>query len=229
LEHRETEIKLKLDASVPRTAARLRSLGATLHRPRHFEDNFILEDSGGKLRRAGSLLRVRLTPAAAFLTFKGPRRIVGGTKEREEIEMEIQDGPHLLKILGRSGMKCTFRYQKYRTIYRHASVLITLDETPIGNYMELEGPRGGIARFARRLGFGREDFITETYHGLFVSYRKANHIKFGNMLFGIDSPRGLRRAMDISMGGQSRGHNRRGFQSLSPRRRSSRRYIPEEI
>ena len=220
MEHRETEIKLKLDASIPRTAARLRSLGATLHRRRHFEDNFILEDSGGELRRAGSLLRVRLTPALAFLTFKGPRRIVAGTKERDEIEMEVQDGPLLLKILGRSGMRCAFRYQKYRTVYRQASVLITLDETPIGNYMELEGPRERIARLARRLGFGREDFITDTYHGLFISYKKAHCIKSENMVFGIVSGRGLPRALSISMGGKSRGHKRRGFQSLSSRRRS---------
>ena len=220
MEHRETEIKLKLDASIPRTAARLRSLGATLHRRRHFEDNFILEDSGGELRRAGSLLRVRLTPALAFLTFKGPRRIVAGTKEREEIEVEVPDGPHLLKILVRSGMKCAFHYQKYRTTYRHGSVLITLDETPIGSYMELEGPRGGIARLARRLGFGRKDFITETYYGLFISYRRTHHIKSRNMVFGMDSPHGLRRAMYISMGDQGRGHNRRGFGSLSSRRPS---------
>ena len=185
MEHRETEIKLKLDASIPRTAARLRSLGATLHRPRHFEDNFVLEDAGGNLRRTGSLLRVRLTPAGSSLTFKGPRRIVKGTKEREEIEMEVLDGPLLLKILVRSGMKCAFRYQKYRTLYRRASVLITLDETPMGNYMELEGPRGPITQLAGRLGFSRRDFITETYYGLFVSYRKTHHMRSKNMIFGI--------------------------------------------
>lgn len=189
MEHRETEIKLKPDAPLTRVAARLRSLGATLHRSRHFEDNYILDDPRGRLRRDGSLLRVRLTPAGATLTFKGPRRIVRGTKTRDELEAEISDGALLLKILRRIGMRCTFRYQKYRTIYRHASTLITLDETPMGDYLEIEGSPGGIARFAKRIGFTKSDFITATYHELFVSYRKAHRIKSRNMTFGIKSSR----------------------------------------
>jgi len=187
LEHRETEIKLKPDAPLTRVAARLRSLGATLHRSRHFEDNYILDDPRGRLRRAGSLLRVRLTPSGATLTFKGPRRIVQGTKTRDELEAEVSDGALLLKILKRIGMRCSFRYQKYRTIYRHASILIALDETPIGDYIEIEGSPGGIARFAKRIGFGRDDFITATYHELFVSCRKTHCIRSKDMVFGIKS------------------------------------------
>jgi len=187
LEHRETEIKLKPDAPLARVAARLRSLGATLHRARHFEDNYILDDPRGKLRRSGSLLRVRLTPDGATLTFKGPRRIVRGIKARDEFEAEVSDGALLLKILKRIGMRCSFRYQKYRTIYRHASVLITLDETPMGDYLEIEGSPDGIARFAKRIGFERDDFITATYHELFISYKKTHRIKSKDMVFGIKS------------------------------------------
>lgn len=187
MEHRETEIKLKPDAPLTRVAARLRSLGATLHRARHFEDNYILDDPRGRLRRGGSLLRVRLTPAGATLTFKGPRRIVRGTKTRDEFEAEVSDGALLLKILKRIGMQCCFRYQKYRTIYRHGSILITLDETPMGDYLEIEGSPGGIARFAKRIDFRRDDFITSTYHELFVSYKKAHCIKSRDMVFGIKS------------------------------------------
>jgi len=187
LEHRETEIKLKPDAPLARVAARIRSLGATLHRPRHFEDNYILDDPGGRLRRRGFILRVRLTSSGATLTFKGRRRIVRGTKAREEIEAEISDGTLLLKILERTGIRCSFRYQKYRTVYRQASILVTLDETPIGDYIEIEGSPDDIARFAKRLGFTRDDFITSTYHELFVSYKKLHRVGSKDMLFDIKS------------------------------------------
>ena len=222
MEHRETEIKLKLDAPVARVAARIRSLGATLHRPRHFEDNIILDDSRGRLRRGGSLLRVRVTRAGSVLTFKGPRRITGGAKTRLEIETEIPDGALLLKILDRVGMRCLFRYQKHRTVYRRAPILITLDETPIGNYVEVEGPADKIMRFARRLGFERSEFITATYHELFLSYRRTHHLKSRNMIFGIERPDGISMPMGISMGSRGRTSNRRGFHEMSTRRPSSR-------
>jgi len=222
LEHRETEIKLKLDAPIARVAARLRSLGATLHQPRHFEDNIILDDSRGRLRRGGSLLRVRLTPAGSILTFKGPRRIIGGAKTRVEIETDVSDGALLLRILDRVGMKCTFRYQKLRTVYRRAPILITLDETPIGNYLEMEGPVGRITRFAGRLGFERGRFITATYHELFLSYRKTHHVKSKDMVFGIERRKGGSMPIGISMGEKTRVSSRRGFRAMSTRRPSSR-------
>src|SRR5438093_9347439 len=35
----------------------------------------------------------------------------------------------------------SFRYQKYRAVYRYAELIITVDETPIGVFLELEGPK----------------------------------------------------------------------------------------
>ena len=222
MEHRETEIKLKLDASIAHVAARLRSLGATLQRPRHFEDNYILDDARGRLRRSGSLLRVRLTPASSTLTFKGPCRIVRGTKQRDETETDLPDGALLLEILERAGMRCAFRYQKHRTIYRLASILMTVDETPIGNYLEVEGSAGAITRFARKLGFEESEFITATYHELFLSYIKAHHIKSEDMVFGFKTSKRVCPPMGISMGKKTRTPNQRGFQTMSTRRPSSR-------
>jgi adenylate cyclase class 2 len=189
LEHREIEIKLRMDTPRARVAARLRSLGATLRRPRHFEDNYIVDDRKGSIARSGSLLRVRLAPPAATLTYKGPRRIVRGAKSRAEMETEISDGNALLKALERIGFRCTFRYQKYRTLYRCGSVLIALDETPIGNYIEVEGSPAGIERISRKLGFARGDFITGTYYELFHLYGRANHIRSKHMVFGIEASR----------------------------------------
>lgn len=185
MEHREIEIKLRMDAPRARVAARLRSLGAKLRLPRHFEDNYIFDDRKGSIARSGSLLRVRLAPPAATLTYKGPRRIDRGTKSRTEIETEISDGATLLRILERIGLRCSFRYQKYRTVYRCGPALIALDETPIGNYIEVEGSPAGIERISGRLRFARGEFITATYHDLFMLYRRAHHIRSKHMMFGI--------------------------------------------
>jgi adenylate cyclase class 2 len=185
LERRETEIKLALSGPRARLTARLRSLGAWLELPRHLEDNFLFDDADRRISRTHSLLRVRLTPSGASLTFKGPARVIHGLKSRAELETRFSDGETLLKILDRLGMRCGFRYQKYRTLYRLGALHIALDETPIGTYIELEGSRRAIERLSRRLGFGRDDFITGTYHDLFVTYKRANRIRTRNMLFGI--------------------------------------------
>ena len=46
---------------------------------------------------------------------------------------------------------------------RKSRLTITIDETAVGNFIELEGERHEITRFARSLGFGRADFITRSY------------------------------------------------------------------
>jgi adenylate cyclase class 2 len=185
LEQREIEIKLKMDASRTRIAARLRSMGATLYRARHFEDNQILDYPSGKLHRSGSLLRIRRIGRGATLTYKGPRHIVRGAKSRVEMETEVSEGATLLKVLERIGLRQVFRYQKHRTVYRCESVLIALDETPVGNYIEVEGSPAGIVRIARRLGFRREDFDSRSYYELFVAYRRVHRFPSKDMILGI--------------------------------------------
>ena len=183
--HREIEIKLRMEAPRSRVAARLRSLGAALHRPRHFEDNQILDDPSGKLRRKGLLLRVRKAGREGWLTVKGPSRILRGAKARVELETKVTEPAILLQALRRVGFRPAFRYQKYRTVYRHAALSIALDETPIGNYLEVEGSPAAITRFASRLGYGRDEFITLTYHELFLIYRKKHRRSSRNMVFGV--------------------------------------------
>jgi adenylate cyclase class 2 len=185
LVQREIEIKLRMEAPRPRVAALLRTLGATLSRRRHFEDNQILDDAAGSLRRKGVLLRVRTAGGKGTVTFKGPSRIFRGAKSRLELETFVEEPAVLIEILGRIGLRPVFRYQKYRTIYRRATLHIALDETPIGNYLEVEGPPAGIARLSRSLGYRREDFITSTYHELFLAYRSNHRPVLEAMTFGI--------------------------------------------
>jgi len=184
VENRETEIKLRVDRPAL-LKSRLRSLKVSLIRRRHFEDNLILDFPNGKLRRTGAVLRLRRTDGKNTLTFKGPGRVIASAKVRLEVETDVSDADSMLRILRMMGFQTAFRYQKYRTVYRKGRCLITIDEIPIGNYAEIEGPRRTIKTLARKLGFRDADFITITYLDLFMKYKRANRVAGNNMIFGI--------------------------------------------
>jgi len=113
---------------------------------------------------------------SALLTFKGP--VTSGRKERapaykirEEHEIRVSDQEEVSRIIERLGFRPCFRYEKFRTTYRLPGIRnlkLEVDETPIGLFLELEGPRREIDRGAARLGFGRAEYITKSYGALFM-------------------------------------------------------------
>jgi len=90
----------------------------------------------------------------------------GDYKIRREYESEVSDGEAMLDVIRGLGMEPAYRYQKYRSTFRAGATLITLDELPIGNYVELEGAREEIDRLAAELGYSREDYISADYRTL---------------------------------------------------------------
>ncbi len=102
----------------------------------------------------------------------------------------MKDGKRLRQILESLGLREVFRYEKYRTIFRrrgkrakgHASVLV-YDETPIGDYAELEGPERWIDEVARQLGFLRDEYITASYGALYRRKCLEQGRELGNMVF----------------------------------------------
>ena len=175
----ESEIKLRMSGPGPAREAVAR-LGATLVRPRHFEDNVLLDDARGTLAGSGRTLRLRRTEGGAVLTFKGPRQDREGVKSRQEIEASLPAGEAdaLLAVLRAVGFAPVFRYQKYRETYRHGDVEIVVDETPIGTFLEIEGPLPGIHAAAAALGRGPSDYITESYPGLFSASGRTGDMVF---------------------------------------------------
>ena len=147
-----------------------------------FERNTAFDTPGLKLRKAAALLRIREAGRVTTATYKG-RPTTSKHKSREEVELEIHDARAMGVIFERLGFRPVWRYEKYRTEYRQASGQGTamLDETPLGIYLELEGPPAWIDRTARQMGFAETDYITASYARL---WQQANGRKMpGDMVF----------------------------------------------
>jgi adenylate cyclase, class 2 len=181
---RETEIKLAAPDAAS-ALARLEAAGFRVSKPRVFESNVVLDGEGLPLRCSGRLLRLREAGGANILTYKGPAD-AGKHKSREELELEIPSAATMTAILERLGFTPAFRYEKFRTEFRLSSApagIATLDETPIGVYMELEGEPEWIDAMAQRLGFSEAGYITTSYARLYLEWCERKGIAPTHMVF----------------------------------------------
>jgi adenylate cyclase class 2 len=213
---RETEIKLKISdvPAFCRALERIGALPAGQGTSRVHEGNVIFDTPKSALAKKGQLLRIRTeTPEVpgkskaaephqrVLLTFKQPSvRPSPGTsssygphKVREEIELEVSDAGMLARIFEGLGLNGWFRYEKYRTTFRlpdskawATGLLIELDETPIGTFVELEGPAAAIDRAAEELGFSKRDYILQNYLSLYVEDCRRKGQEPHHMLFSND-------------------------------------------
>jgi predicted adenylyl cyclase CyaB len=162
----EIEIKLPVRDTKALTA-KLRRLGFRIAVGRHREKNYLFDDPSGSLRGQGKLLRVRKTPSAQTITYKGPILPGSKLKQREEIETRIDDPEVFFRILREIGFDVTTEYSKYRTVFEKDGFTASLDETEAGNYLEVEGPSDEeITGLAGKLGYSEADFIRQTYSEL---------------------------------------------------------------
>jgi adenylate cyclase, class 2 len=186
----ETEIKLGV-RSPQSLRRRLRDLGLVAVQGRRLEKNTLFDTTDSRLRKAKCLLRLRSENGRHRVTYKGAPQRSRRYKVRPEQEIEIGKPEPIRSILGALGFREVFRYEKYRTTYalgaaaaREGRGLAEFDETPIGTYLELEGPKPWIDKMAKRLGYGPGDYITASYVALYESYCKERGIRPRNMTFG---------------------------------------------
>ena len=66
-------------------------------------------------------------------------------------------------------MRVWFRYEKYREEFSAEDVIIAIDETPVGTFVEIEGGEEHIHAAAAALGKTPADYITDSYRTLFSS------------------------------------------------------------
>jgi adenylate cyclase class 2 len=90
-----------------------------------------------------------------------------------------------LALFNGLGYQPSLRYEKYRTEFSREEEPghVVVDETPIGTFIELEGPPRWIDKTARLLGFSRDDYILLSYGRLFEQWCAAHEIESRNMSF----------------------------------------------
>ena len=183
----ETEVKIRVpqpDALIPR----IHSAGYQESVPRVFEANTIYDTKKKDLNSAGMLLRLRQAGEKKIITWKGPEQ-PGPHKSRPETETGVLSLETMHQILGHLGFEPTFRYEKYRTEFSagdHGRT-ITIDETPIGHFIELEGDPGWIDSTASQLGFSNQDYILDSYGRLYLLDCERRGVQPANMVFTSNS------------------------------------------
>jgi adenylate cyclase, class 2 len=177
----EVEIKLAV-RDLAGTRAKIEQAGLQLGHPRTFEANSVFDTPSRTMAQAGLLIRLRQFGNTISLTYKG-LGARGKHKSREELEVQLSDFATLQLILERLGYEVSFRYEKYRTEFTDGEGIVTLDETPIGDFLELEGAPDWIDGMAGRLGFAERDYLTQSYGALYNRYCEERGTSPGYMIF----------------------------------------------
>ena len=179
----ETEIKFRV-GEIESLVARLRQLGFQQITPRTHEMNTLFDLPGHPLRDRGDVLRLRKYGETWVLTHKRKsKKQDGAHKTRIETETRVANGEKMEGILRALQFEPSFRYEKFRAEWKGEKGHVVIDETPIGNFAEIEGPPEWIDSVAGDLQIYRNDYITETYAGLFLAWKRQTKSNVQEMTF----------------------------------------------
>jgi adenylate cyclase class 2 len=174
------EIELKFPYSDPAALqALLPRLGFHLDTPRTFEHNTLYDTPARDLRAKKQLLRLRQYGDLCTVTHKRQpdQSAIDITRYKIRIETEttVADGPALSEIFQQLGYAPVFIYEKFRTEWSHPaerSAHLVIDETPIGNYVELEGSPEWIDQTIATLKIDPATCLTDSYGKLFLDWKQ---------------------------------------------------------
>jgi adenylate cyclase class 2 len=186
----ETEIKFRAN-DLDSLARRLESAGFRLETPRSFESNVLYDTPDRQMRARTEILRIRSYAGRWTLTHKRLPSFDDGDarhKHRVETETGIANGDALAELFLSLGLVAAFRYEKWRTEWTDGEGHCVIDETPIGDYAELEGSSAWIDRTASRLGVDPAQYVTLSYGRLFEVWRDEHSSSAQNLTFAAIAP-----------------------------------------
>ena len=177
-----------MDSVEPLTLA---GLTLSVEAARHFEDNWLLDTEEFQLGEFAAILRVRKAGERGSITYKEKApddASASQFKQRLEIETAVDDPESAVALFERLGYRKWFRYQKYRSVYRAtlpggASLHVMFDETPLGNFVELEGEEEAIAQAVKLLGVTPAEYILESYLALQIAHCERQGRQLEDMVF----------------------------------------------
>jgi adenylate cyclase, class 2 len=193
-----SEIELKFSLPDPEALqTHLPALGFQLVTPRTFEHNTLYDTPNRDLRARREILRIRQYGALCTVTHKrlpNQQDPVDTTRYKIRIETEtiVAEGEALAEIFQQLGYSPAFVYEKYRTEWSCAtgSVIahLVIDETPIGNYVELEGPTAWIDQTLIDLNIDPATCLTDSYGKLFLDWKQRTASSAENLTFSEIAP-----------------------------------------
>jgi adenylate cyclase, class 2 len=206
------EIELKFPiVDLNHLQSRLPGLGFRLDTHRTFEQNTLYDTPDRTLRLSRQILRLRLYGGVWTVTHKRmPNASLDSDptkyKIRLETETSVDDGPAMASVFEQLGYAAVFRYEKFRTEWSQNTPVIhgplfsnpalaaevpapparchlVIDETPIGDYAELEGPPEWIDETIAKLEVDPATCLTDSYGRLFLAWKertgsRAEHLTF---------------------------------------------------
>jgi adenylate cyclase, class 2 len=187
---KEIEIKFRVE-DVRALDRKLRAAGFRLATKRTHEMNTLYDLPGDVLRSRKELLRIRKYGAEWTVTHKSGT-VRGRHSSRVELETIVADGKTLDTILRALGYAPTFRYEKFRAEWSDNKGKIVVDETPIGNFCEIEGPPRWIDATAKKLGVSSDDYITKNYASLFAEWKQESNSNADEMTFKAVKQKAIR-------------------------------------
>lgn len=177
------EIEIKFRVADLRVLARsLQAVGFRVKTRRTHEMNTLYDLPGQVLRKRKQLLRLRQYGSEWTLTHKAKKK-TGSHSSREELETSVGDGKQTDAILSALGYAPSFRYEKSRAEWTDGKGQVVVDETPIGNFCEIEGAPRWIDATAKKLGVSRAHYITMNYAGLFARWKEETKSRAEEMTF----------------------------------------------
>ena len=177
----EVEIKFRID-DIAALTGNLHACGFHLKTPRTHEMNVLYDLPGQPLRQKGEILRIREYGGEWTITFKS-KGTEGRHKSRRELETRVVDGKAMTEIMEALGFSAGFRYEKFRSEWSDGHGHVVIDETPIGNFGEIEGTAEWIDAVAGRLGISEDRYITSSYAQLFFQWKQQTGSPADEMTF----------------------------------------------
>lgn len=137
----------------------------------------------GSLVAQKQVLRLR-KDTQARLTFKGPGVMEEDVLLRKEIEVEVSDFDTTNRLLEALGYKVVMMYEKFRANYLMDNLVLSVDETPLGLFIELEGESPAqVRKAADALGLDWEARINLSYSALLNIFNQSSGHTFRDLSY----------------------------------------------
>lgn len=169
----ESELKIPV-TDLQQVRVYLQRARAIMIRTMAREVNLLLDTEDKRLRTAGCVLRLRRHGDRKTLAFKGPVNYQGAIKERPEHETEVDDLDRMGEIFRKLGFSCFMKYEKDREEWVIEDVSVALDRTPMGSFVEVEGPPEKLPEIADLLGLKPASAVRASYASLWLDHRQRH-------------------------------------------------------